>query len=69
MCCFVCFVVKIKLCAENVISLCLFVYELINENFENCTKMYTRSMVNGIDCCNNQTSSLCLQQLWFVEWD
>ena len=26
-------------------------------------------MVNGIECCNNQTSLVHLQQPWFVAWD
>ena len=30
----------------------------MNENFVKCTRMYTSSTQNGIDCCNNQLSSL-----------
>ena len=32
--------------------------KFMNENFVKCTRMYTSSMQNGIDCCNNQPSSL-----------
>ena len=31
--------------------------QIMNENFVKCTRMYTRSIQNGIDCCNNQPSS------------
>ena len=40
--------------------------KFMNENFVKCTRMYTSSMQNGIDCCNNQPSSLFLFQ---PEWD
>ena len=64
-----CFCFLDKLCAEKVISLCLFAYKLINENYEKCTMMYRMSMTNGIDCCNNQTNSLLFATTLFVEWD
>ena len=37
--------------------------KFMNENFVKCTRMYTRSTRNGIDCCNNPTSSLLVATL------
>ena len=48
---------KIIVCKDDDFST-LRTAKFMNENFGECTRMYTRSTQNGNDCCNNPTSSL-----------
>ena len=52
-----CLFVKIIVCKDDDFSV-FRATKYMNENFGKCTRMYTRSTQNGIDCCNNPTSSL-----------
>ena len=52
-----CYGFKVIVCKDDDFS-AVTATKFINENFEKCTMMYTRSTGNGIDCCNNQMSSL-----------
>ena len=52
-----CLFLKIIVCKDDDFSV-FRATKFINENFGKCTRMYTRSTQNGIDCCNNRTSSI-----------
>ena len=60
-----CLFFKIIVCKDDDFS-AFRTTKFMNENFVKCTRMYTRSMQNGIDCCNNQPRVLFLFQ---PEWD
>ena len=47
--------VKIIVCKDDDFS-AFRATKFMNENIGKCTRMYTRSTQNGIDCCNNPTS-------------
>ena len=50
-----CLFVKIIVCKDDEFS-GFRATKFMNEKFEKCTRMYTRSMQNGIDCCTNPMS-------------
>ena len=50
-----CLFVKIIVCKDDDFS-AFRATKFMNENFGKCTRMYTRSTQNGIDCCNDPTS-------------
>ena len=52
-----CLFLKIIVCKDDDFSV-FRATKFINENFGKCTRMYTRSSWNGIDCCNNPMSSI-----------
>ena len=52
-----CLFLKIVVCKNDDFS-AFRATKFINENFGKCTRMYTRSTQNGIDCGNNPKSSL-----------
>ena len=57
-----CLFLKIIVCKDDDFS-AFRATKFINENFVKCTRMYTRSMQNGIDCCNNPMSSILVATL------
>ena len=50
-----CVFVKIIMCKDDDFS-AFRATAFMNEKFGKCTRMYTQSTQNGVDCCNNPTS-------------